>query len=146
MRCIHLCCPHGQAFVQNPDYDYDDYNSPSSICAKIDGGIEYKPEVWHKEEDRILEWERNKHYILVAPKLGRTEANGTVGFKCPKEYGGISWVPEDLGDFKIVSDGSLRGSNLPDFKASDDGSVKKTSLWSPDKYCMIIGTPPDYSD
>ena len=126
-HCINLCCPHGQAFLPNADYDYNDYDSPSYVCVKIKGGLEYHPEVWHEEEERILEWEKNKDYLLVAPGVGGTEANATVGFKCPKEFGGVSWAPEDMGDFTIISDGSLRGSNLPDFEASEDGSVKKTS-------------------
>ena len=145
VQCIHLCCPHGQAFLPNADYDYSDYNSPSSVCVKVDG-LEYHPEVWLKEEDRILESERNQHYILTAPSLGRKDSNSSVGFQCPEKYGEISWAPEDLGDFKIVSDGSLRGSNLPDYEASEDGSVKTTRVWSSDKYCMIIGAPPDYTD
>jgi len=143
--CINLCCPHGQAFLPNADYDYNDYASPSHVCAKTEGELEYRPEVWHREEERILEWERNRDYILVAPGLGRT-GNGSVGFHCPAGYGGVTWAPEDIGDFNIISDGSLRGSNLPDYEASEDGSVKRTSIWSPGTYCMIIGSPPDYSD
>jgi len=146
LQCIHLCCPHGQAFMTNPDYDYADFDSLPSICVKIDGGVEYHPEVWDKEHERLLEWERNKHYILVAPALGRPEEEKSIGFQCPNEYAGLSYVPDDLGDFKILSDGSLEGSNLTDYEASKDGLVKTTSISSPDTYCMIIGTPPDYSD
>jgi hypothetical protein len=145
-HCINLCCPHGQAFLPNADYDYNDYDSPSYVCVKIKGGLEYHPEVWHEEEEGILEWEKNKDYLLVAPGVGGSEANATVGFQCPKEFGGVSWAPEDIGDFTIISDGSLKGSNLPDYDKSEDGSVKKTNTWSPNKYCMIIGSPPDYSD
>ena len=111
-HCINLCCPHGQAFLPNADYDYNDYDSPSYVCVKIKGGLEYHPEVWHEEDKRILEWEKNKDYLLVAPGVTGTEANGTLGFQCPKEFGGVSWAPEDIGDFRIVSDGSLKGSNL----------------------------------
>jgi len=142
--CINLCCPHGQAFLTNVDYDYNDYDSPSHVCAKAEG-LEYQPEVWHKEEERILSWERNTDYVLVAPGIDKT-TKGSAGFQCPKDYGGVTWAPEDIGDFNIVSDGSLRGSNLPDFKANKDGSVKRTSIWSTDTYCMIIGSPPDYGD
>ena len=33
VQCIHLCCPHGQAFLPNADYDYSKYNSPSSVSS-----------------------------------------------------------------------------------------------------------------
>ena len=58
-------------------------------------------------------------------------SNGSAGFQCPKEFGGVTWAPEDIGDFKIISDGSLRGSNLPDYKASKDGSERKKKYLDP---------------
>jgi hypothetical protein len=128
--------------VRNEDYDYADYNSPSHTCEDIEEE-EYLSRVWHQEEERIVEWERKKEYVLVAP---RKSSNRAVGFQCPQGYDGLSWAPQDIGDFDIISDGSLRGSNLSDFAASPDGSVKITSIWSPDTYCMVMGSPPDYGD
>ena len=93
-RCINLCCPHGQAFLPNVDYDYNDYDSPSHVCAKAEG-LEYQPEVWHKEQERILNWERNTDYVLVAPGIDKT-TNGSAGFQCPKEFAGVTWAPEDI--------------------------------------------------
>ena len=56
------------------------------------------------ETEEVLEWEESRHYLLRAR---------SGGFQCPPQFAGHSWVPEFLGNFTIVSNGSLRGSELP---------------------------------
>ena len=31
-HCINVCCPHGQTFLPNADYDYNDNDSPSYVA------------------------------------------------------------------------------------------------------------------
>ena len=115
------------------------------MCAET-GGLEYHPQILHHTHtDRILQWQRNKDYHLKAA-VNDEALNQSLSFTCPEDYVGLSWAPTDIGDFNIISDGSLRGSNLPDYKESEDGSVKRTSIWRSDTYCMVISSPPDYSD
>ena len=46
-----------------------------------------------------------------------------------------------MGNFTIVSDGSLRGSELP---ADDSGGT--TQYWAAGEFCMVKRTPDDYPD
>ena len=58
-------------------------------------------QVWDAREEKMLQWEKNKHYILVAPSLDShkdimsefqeenldfvpPESNLTQGFACPR--------------------------------------------------------------
>merc|ERR1719167_1122638 len=60
-------------------------------------------------------------------------------FSCPARFLGHTWVPESVGQFGLVSDGSLRGSDLPEF-AGDP-----VQFWKEKEFCMVLGSPPDYS-
>jgi hypothetical protein len=79
----------------------------AETCQKQPGGVTFSPEVpplprpplprpllppappprqaWGPEEQRLLRWERNRHYVLVAPP-GPTQGgtNLTEGFTCPR--------------------------------------------------------------
>ena len=58
-------------------------------------------QVWDAREENMLQWEKNEHYILVAPSLNihkdimaefqednldfvLPESNATLGFACPR--------------------------------------------------------------
>ena len=66
------------------------------------------------------------------PSLGK--------FSCPAGFLGHTWVPESVGEFGLVSDGSLRGSDLPEY-AGDP-----VQFWKEKEFCMVLGSPPDYDD
>ena len=43
--CIDLCCPHGEAFLANPDFDYTDYTKPAFTCQQEQQAGTFRPEV-----------------------------------------------------------------------------------------------------
>lgn len=134
VKCISLCCPHGHAFLPNPQFDPVNYDprQPSHVCSEVDGPS-YSPEVRDIQSDVILRWEETQHYLLRAPvSPGK--------FSCPAGFLGHTWVPESVGQFGLVSDGSLRGSDLPEF-AGDP-----VQFWKEKEFCMVLGSPPDYSE
>ena len=134
-KCINLCCPHGQVFMPNPDYDYYSENDQEAfICSKPeDTGteIKYDTQIHDLESEDVLQWERNEQYLLV----------GLDKPTCPPGFDGHAFVPEDVGEFNVVSNGSLRGTGLPGL---GDGNGTRTVFWRPDEYCMVVGDIPDY--
>ena len=129
--CIDLCCPHGEAYLANPDYDYTDYTQPPFTCQQEEEAGTFRPEVKDIQTEEVVEWEESRHYLLRA-RAG--------GFQCPPQFAGHSWVPEFVGNFTIVSNGSLRGSELP----PESGGT--TQYWAAGEFCMVKRTPEDYPD
>ena len=86
--CIHLFCPYGYAFFDNPDYDYDDdydYDTPPKICKKKEDGVNYNPMLWDHNDKVFLEaWENNKDFLLVGQKLIPENASMTDAQKNQK--------------------------------------------------------------
>ena len=72
MKCISLCCPHGEIFIANPHYDYSDLDSDQSpyICTAVEGDNKpsFTPEVRDIKSNVILDWEEASHYLLIAPR------------------------------------------------------------------------------
>jgi len=104
------------------------------------GGAALAPKVWDPQENQLLDWERNKNYVLQAPQLG------SQGFNCPKN-GKDSlvrlWAEQDRGEYKLQKDGSLQGINLPDY-VSEGGLATKNQSWAGGHFCIVVGSPPDY--
>ena len=97
MPCYQMCCPHGQAYLDNPDFDYDDLDSPYKICQDAKIG-EYEPRII--ENGSRLAWTRNEDFLLVAPEAKM--------FKCDEKYGGKPpnvEIPQELGIFNFLTDG-----------------------------------------
>ena len=97
-----MCCPHGQAYLDNPDFDYDDLDSPYKICQDAKIG-EYEPQII--ENGHRMEWTRNEDFLLVAP-----EANV---FKCDEKFdnlGDFIDMPQQLGIFNFLTDGRFQVS------------------------------------
>ena len=93
-----MCCPHGHAYIDNPDYDYDlylsddTYDVPPQICQDENVG-EYEP---HIIENGIrVDWRRNQDFLLVAP---RAEDLPNV-HECDFE------IAPELGSFNLLTDG-----------------------------------------
>ena len=129
--CIDLCCPHGEAFLANPDYDYTDYTQPAFTCQpELEAGT-FRHEVKDNQTEEVVEWEESRHYLLRA-RAG--------GFQCPPRFAGHTWVPEYLGNFTVLTSGALRGSELP----ADSGG--ETQYWAAGEFCMVKRTPEDYPD
>ena len=60
-----MCCPHGQAFLPNPDYDYyDDYDPDIEpiICLKDESSKQYDPTFYNHNGDEVTSWTRNEQY------------------------------------------------------------------------------------
>ena len=76
-----MCCPHGQAYLANPDFDYDlyleddTYDVPKEVCQDVKIG-EFEPQI--SESGHRVDWTRNEDFLLVAPKA---EDSPTV-FQC----------------------------------------------------------------
>jgi len=129
VTCISLCCPHGHAMLQGGE------------CQARPGGAAVAPkEVWSAKEQRLVAWERNKHYILEAPQLG------SQGFNCPKNSKDSlvrQWAEQKQGEYRLQKDGSLQGINLPDY-VSEGGLGTKNQSWAGGHFCIVVGSPPDY--
>lgn len=140
-----MCCPHGHAFEENPDYDYDDYDSPHTICKKKDGGVTYNPVLWdHNDKVFLDNWKKNKHFLIVGPKMIQEDKVRSHSFECPVVPGvlddGISFVPEDLGTFRLLINGKLEGKDI----INNVTKKKETKRWSKDSFCVVFANPPDY--
>eukprot|EP00092_Neocalanus_flemingeri_P030860 GFUD01033514.1.p1 GENE.GFUD01033514.1~~GFUD01033514.1.p1 ORF type:complete len:712 (+),score=129.88 GFUD01033514.1:89-2224(+) len=144
--CINMCCPHGHAFVDNPDFDYDDYNSPFKFCQKKKG-LSYNPVLWdHNDKVFLQTWEKNNHFLVVGTKHIPNNTVTSHSFECPpvpdgKEEEGLSWAPTDLGTFRILINGNLQGKDIKN-KATQE---KETRIWNSENFCVVFGTSPDYS-
>ena len=75
--CIDLCCPHGEAYLANPHYDYTDYTQPAITCQQEDQAGTFRPEVKDNQTEEVVEWEESRHYLLRA-RAG--------GFQCPPQF------------------------------------------------------------
>ena len=104
MPCYQMCCPHGQAYLDNPDFDYYDDDSPFKICQDAKIG-EYDPQII--ENGRRVDGTRNEDFLLVAPEA---KDSGNNVFKCDEKYG--NWgeffeIPQWVGIFNFLTDGRL---------------------------------------
>ena len=126
--CINLCCPHGYAFLDNPDYDDEDYDYsiPPKICKKKEDGLNYNPTLWDHNDKVFLEnWEKNEDFLLVGPKLIPENASISHSFECPKdtekkEAGGLTFAATDLGTFHILINGKLQGKDITNTMTKED--------------------------
>lgn len=137
MKCINLCCPHGEVFLQNPNWDYTDYTSQPFVCTTAekmeDARVNFTTTIRDTESDAMLEWEESKHYVLVGH---------TPSFDCGPDYNGHTVF--DHGKFHVMSNGSLRGSEL--YVDDPESNATETRFYKPEEYCLVIGALPDYSD
>ena len=82
-----MCCPHGHAFKDNPDYDYYssyDPESPPSMCKKKEGGLSYNPVLWdHNDKVFLDNWKKNKHFIILGAKIIAEDIVASHSFECP---------------------------------------------------------------
>jgi len=135
LPCISLCCAHGHAMVHG---ELEDQCQSHPAGAAL--SAETKQQVWDPDEMRMLNWERNRHYILEAPQ------QSSQSFSCPKNKKDSLvrlWAEQDQGKYRLQKDGSLQGLNLPDY-ASEDGSAVKNESWASGHFCIVVGSPPDY--
>ena len=105
--CIQMCCPHGEALLS-----VDPRDPYQKSCTKNKN--RYRAMFHDHAGEAVTSWKRNEHYLLVAPKEGK--------FRCPVQQmpagsehfeGSFAPLLEMLGDtasFKIVIDGSLKGT------------------------------------
>ena len=135
-----MCCPHGHAFVENPDYDfydYEDYSTPAYHCKKNEGELDYNPVLWDHNDQQFLEtWEKNKNFIIVAPKLHKENKTVGIGFVCSEDEGkkNITSAPIDLGTFRILINGKLEGKNI----LHKGINKKETKRWRSKDYCVVF--------
>ena len=101
--CINICCPHGFAFKFNTTLG--DYS-----CDEDPGSSVYHPRFFNRYEEEV-QLELNTDYYLTAPspQYGRDYPKL---YKCPQhqtDYLGITFAPEDLGEFQLKTSGNLVG-------------------------------------
>ena len=120
LPCYQMCCPHGQAYLDNPEFDFDLYNSddtynvPFKTC-QVEKIGEFEPQII--EGGLRVDWRRKKDFLLVAPKA---EGHSSV-FRCDEKHGmggGFLSMPQQLGVFNFLTDGRFQvnlvlGGNWP---------------------------------
>ena len=142
-----MCCPHGHAYVSNPDfiYDYDapDYDPdiPIKICKKSDDADGYNPQFWNHTDREEIEFTRHEDYILSAHNFD----NG-IGFSCPSKNIVLTPSPADMAEkVNLKINGDLEFKGLPNYVDGElKGKIDKT--YDSDNYCIVYTQPPDYSD
>ena len=139
------------------------------ICSPVKG-VKYHPTFW--KDGAIATFQENKDYHLIGPKK-HTEALNPYLFECPShgDFVGATFVPDDLGDFRLLTTGRLQGQNLPVRPSQRMGKqrparkttwtwlinsikrvarqiifepVTETKTWTRDEFCMIHADPPEY--
>eukprot|EP00092_Neocalanus_flemingeri_P025427 GFUD01027567.1.p1 GENE.GFUD01027567.1~~GFUD01027567.1.p1 ORF type:complete len:696 (+),score=127.09 GFUD01027567.1:159-2090(+) len=175
IQCVNLCCPHGYAFIRNPDYEDYDYDKPFMICSPVKG-VAYEPKFW--KGGAIATFHRNKDYLLIGPEVHTEPSINPQLFECPSHgnFIGATFVPDDLGDFRLLTTGRLEGANLPVLQHAPAGRMSKTKpnrktawtwvvqtvrrfarqinfepvtetiTWTRAEFCMIHADPPEYDD
>ena len=104
--------------------------------------------MWDHNDQVFLEaWEKNKHFLVVGPKLIPENTTTSHSFECPAKEGneentGLTSAPTDLGTFNVLINGKLQGRDLPNFATGE----KETKIWSFENYCVLYTAPVDYSD
>ena len=110
-------------------------------------GLSYDPVLWDHNDQVFLEtWEKNKHFLVVGPKLIPENTTTSHSFECPATEGneentGLYSAPTDLGTFNVLINGKLQGKGLPNHKTGE----KETKIWSFENYCVVYTAPEDYS-
>jgi hypothetical protein len=145
--CINMCCPHGHAYVSNPDFIFD-YNDPDydpdippKICKKSDDADGYNPQFWNHTGREEIEFTRHEDYILTAHNFD----NG-IGFSCPSKNIILTPSPADMAEkVNLKINGDLEFKGLPNYV---DGELKgkKDKTYDSGNYCIVYTQPPDYSD
>ena len=140
------------------------------ICSPVKG-VSYQPTFW--KGGAIATFERNKDYLLIGPKIHTEGSINPYLFECPShgDFVGATFVPDDLGVFRLLTTGRLEGSNLPVLPTQRMSKrrpsrkttwtwlvqsikrvvrqinfepVTETKTWIRDEYCMIHADPPEY--
>ena len=170
---MNLCCPHGYAFIPNPDYDFDypDYDTPFMICTPVPG-VQYHPTFWR--DGAVAMFQKNKDYHLISPTMNPGAFNPHL-FECPHHEGDIGaiFVPDDIAEFRLLTTGRLEGSGLPVQPSArmrtrrpmrkntwswisksikrvvrqitfEPEPVTETKTWTREEFCMIQADPPEY--
>ena len=119
-----MCCPHGHAFLSNPDYDYDDLESEPTICLEDESIKQYEPTFHNHNEDEVTSWTRNEQYLLVAPVEQR--------FQCDQIHGlngsFVSMFEFGIVNPKLIIDGKLKGIV--------NNSIS-TVYWKAQEFCIV---------
>lgn len=82
---VRVCCPLGTAFKENPDYDYDDYESHARTCQA------------HPGEELV--WAENPDVVLEGEEEHKCKSNGTYVNHVPLP----GFVPQQLLDNGTLS-------------------------------------------
>ena len=131
-----MCCPHGHAFPNNPDVDYDDPDSPFSLCEKKEGGLSYDPVLWdHNDKVFLDNWKKNKHFIIVGAKMIPEDKIVSHSFECPPVPNnvlneGLIRAPTDLGTFRVLINGKIEGKDILNMGTD----AKETKRWKTDSF------------
>ena len=122
--CVQLCCPHGQAFLNNSDYDYFDYESELKLCT-AEPSQSLSPVLGGRKE-----------FLLVAP---------TQSFTCDTSLGwnGGFFKLEDVfyqnGEYELSPDGKLRAVYEGNI-AGNSGEIREVRdeiTWNHREFCVV---------
>ena len=122
--CVNLCCPHGKAFVKDPELG-------NEVCGteKVAAGEAFSPDFWNKHDVQMEEYWEKHGIILKAPT--------NSSFNCPEPFiqdplhRYENW---DAGRYTILPDGRLRGENITYMHQRQ--SLKGNFTWDNDKFCV----------
>ena len=120
--CVNLCCPHGKAFVENPEL--------GEICGteKVAGDA-FSPDFWNKHDVQMEEYWEEHGIILKAPT--------NSSFNCPEPFiqDELHKYPNwDSARYTILPDGRLRGENITYMHQKQ--ALEGNFTWDNDKFCV----------
>jgi len=120
--CINLCCPHGDAVVEDPVTMYE-------VCGTQTLGTTLSAEFWSKHDTQMEEWQESKGLILKAP---------SKDFECPAGSLGIDRLhtePDfDNTKYTVTGEGHLHGQGINYTYDGDDKFGDFT--WKNDQFCV----------
>jgi len=127
--CLPLCCPHGQAWVLDPQSDEE-------VCGDQTNGGDFNEAYWEEQELQMEEWQQRHKFIFRAPKIPQ-------GFKCPEgqqmdvvhSYPGF---PDIVDKFEVGADSRLYGWNIS-FTDEFGAAAKALNVsWEEGEFCATF--------
>ena len=121
--CVNLCCPHGNAFVEDPELMVE-------VCGtETVAGEAFSQKFWSMHDVQMEEYWEKHGIILKAPT--------NSSFNCPEPFiqDELHKYPNwDSARYTILPDGRLRGENITYMHQKQ--ALEGNFTWDNDKFCV----------
>ena len=121
--CVNLCCPHGNAFVEDPELMVE-------VCGtETVAGEAFSQKFWSMHDVQMEEYWEEHGIILKAPT--------NSSFNCPAPFiqDELHKYPNwDSARYTILPDGRLRGENITYMHQKQE--LHGDFTWDNDKFCV----------